>query len=81
MLVSQHDGMPRNESLPTSAWLADETVRDEHALGLPPDLAGGDYQLEVGLYSAGSMERLSVMDASGNPTGNSVSVGPVTLIR
>jgi hypothetical protein len=27
------------------------------------------------------MERLPVVDASGNPTGNSVSVGPVMLKR
>ena len=78
-LVSQHDAEPANGALPTSAWLEEEIVYDEHNLDLPSDLIAGDYRLEIGLYSLDSMERLPVLDASGHETGNSVSLEPIVL--
>ena len=45
-IVAQRDVMPRDNSYPTSLWMTDEYVADEHPFSLPR----GSYSLEVGLY-------------------------------
>jgi len=78
-LITQHDGMPKNNGLPTSAWFADEVVEDVHTLDLPDGLAAGDCRLDVGLYVMDTLERLPLFDASGAATGNNVSLGPLSV--
>lgn len=80
-LVAQHDSPPRNGALPTSTWFEREIVYDEHLLRLPPDLADGNYRVEAGLYVLESMERLPVLDASGQEVGNSVVLGTFALSK
>ncbi len=38
---------------PTSRWAADERVRDNHALWIPPDLAAGVYRVQIRLLDEG----------------------------
>ena len=48
-------------------------------LGLPSDLAPGDYDLKAGLYDLTTMERAGVVDdASGE---NTVDVGSLTVVK
>jgi hypothetical protein len=45
---------------PTSAWLAGQQVAVPLPLALPPNLPAGEYEVVLGLYDAGSGERLPV---------------------
>ena len=44
---------------PTTGWAEGELVRDDHRLGLPRDMAPGDYRLIVGVYRASDRQRLA----------------------
>ena len=66
-IVAQHDGPPDGGRYPTSHWLAGEIVEDEHALALHTECAPEEYTLVVGMYDAGSGERLPAYDEYGEP--------------
>nr|WP_290665980.1 glycosyltransferase family 39 protein [Ardenticatena sp.] len=53
LAVSDHE-----PPTPSSAWVADEFITDEHHLTLPPTLPAGTYRLVVGVYDAESGHRL-----------------------
>jgi hypothetical protein len=62
--VAQDDAMPHRWGYPTRFWGPGEMVRDDipiYLQGAPP----GEYGVAVGAYDPQTMERLSVMDASG----------------
>ena len=61
-LVTQHDSPPRNGEAPTTGWLLDEVVADEHALSLPADLPAGDYTIIAVVYDPASGQRLRGLD-------------------
>ena len=71
-VVAQHDSQPQGGAYPTSVWNADEVIRTEHTLLLPPDLPEGDYHLRVGLYLLDTGRRLSV-----EGDGDSIELGPI----
>ncbi|MEJ5197813.1 MAG: DUF2723 domain-containing protein [Anaerolineae bacterium] len=60
-IVTQHDGVPGNHTLPTTIWVAGEVIRDEHMLVLPPAPPAGRLHLRVGLYDPTTGERLPVV--------------------
>jgi hypothetical protein len=60
-LVAQHDGPPNGGHSPTSAWLKNERVADEHRIELPKGLPPGDYKLIAGLYDQ-HLQRLTLPD-------------------
>jgi hypothetical protein len=57
-LAAQSDSWPAQGALPTTAWLPNEVIRDEHRLSLPARLPAGPYRLIAGLYLLSSGERL-----------------------
>ncbi len=60
-LVAQHDSEPGGGLAPTTSWIAEESISDNHGLLLPADLAQGEYTLLLGLYdSVDPAERLTV---------------------
>jgi hypothetical protein len=59
-LRAQHDGTPQTGLCPTSDWTAGLSVRDQHALSLPPDLPPGRYEVRVGLYDLATLKRLAL---------------------
>ncbi len=59
-LIAGHDGPPVDGRYATSAWLPGDVVQDTHILTLGPDVSGGLYQLEVGMYTWPGLERLPV---------------------
>ena len=71
-LVSSHDGQPMSGRYPTGAWLPGDAIPDTHTLAIDPDLPGGIYQLNVGVYRRPSLERLIVKDADGKEQLNRV---------
>jgi len=69
-LVAQADSEPRGGSYPTSAWMPNDVIPDEHVLKLPADLPPGEYSIRVGLYLAPNGPRLPL-----KPSGDSFVLG------
>jgi hypothetical protein len=78
-LVAQRDAEPAGGLRPTSTWPPGETVTDRVGLYLLPDTSPGDYDLLVGMYEPSTLERLPVIDATGQVAGDSISLGPVSV--
>jgi hypothetical protein len=80
--VAQDDAMPLRWRYPTGLWAAGEVVTDTVpiALGEVPD---GDYGLAVGVYNPANMERLEVVDGTGQtqPDGRLVLPGETVRVR
>lgn len=73
-LVAQSDGWPGGGGLPTSSWLAGETIRDQHQLTLPPNLPHGQYRLIAGMYLLSTGQRLPIQSG-----GDFVELGQISL--
>jgi hypothetical protein len=72
-LVAGFDSQPGRGSLTTTRWQPGWRVLDEYEVMLPATLPAGNYTLRMGLY-----------DAQGNAlpaTGNSIELGPVTIVE
>jgi hypothetical protein len=75
----QVDQWPMQGTLPTSSWLAGQTVIDPYVVTLPPDAPSGKYQVEVGWYLLATLRRLAVLDSSGRPSDDHVIVGEFSV--
>ena len=71
-LVAQRDSMPRDNTLPTTHWLAGRVIDDPHLLALPQGLEPGRYRVAVGLYHWVTGERLPVQRLDGEALPNGV---------
>ncbi len=49
-LVAQDDGIPAGWTRPTTGWAVGEVITETRTLRLPPELARGGYEVQVGLY-------------------------------
>lgn len=79
--VAQHDGQPLKGFYPTSFWKQGEVVRDEYAVRVDSAVPGGEYELVAGMYLLSTGDRLSVLDADGQPIGDHVSLARVVLVE
>jgi hypothetical protein len=61
-LVAQRDAVPGNGLFPVESWEPGEVVRDQFALQLPPELPPGEYEIQVGVYSATSSQRYRLVE-------------------
>jgi hypothetical protein len=77
-LAAQWDRQPLHGNVPTSLWRAGATLVDEHTLQLAADLAGGEYQLHVGMYDLATLERLPV-ERDGRAAGDTVHVATLMV--
>jgi hypothetical protein len=48
---------------------------------LDPGVPGGEYELVAGMYLLSTGERLTVLDADGQPIGDQVSLARVVLVE
>jgi hypothetical protein len=62
--VAQDDAMPRRETYPTTLWWPGEAVEDLVPISLE-EAPAGRYGVAVGVYDPTTMERLPVVDGSG----------------
>lgn len=69
----------RYPQLPTTSWLAGETLRDKLVLDLPPDLPAGRYRLLVGWYEEGSGQRLRAFGPDGEELGDALALDQVIV--
>jgi hypothetical protein len=76
----QEDTQPVYGTYPTSQWREGEIILDPHTAWTDPGSPLGLYRIEIGLYLLRTMERLQVLDASGNAISNRVLVGWVEIV-
>jgi hypothetical protein len=57
-IIAQKDNQPQHNTYPTSFWDVGETIADEYALEIPPDVAPGNYRLMIGMYRTSDGARL-----------------------
>jgi hypothetical protein len=67
-LWAGEDAWPQKGAAPTSSWRMGDLIPDSYLLTLKPDTPPGLYEVEVGLYDSGTLERLRMMNAEGLPT-------------
>jgi len=77
---SQEDSLPMGGLYPTTHWYPGEVIRDHYRLPIPPDLEPGRYRLEVGLYDASTLDRLSVWGEDSQPLGDVVTLDYLRLL-
>jgi hypothetical protein len=65
--------------VPSYYWLPGDVFAQVHRFTVPGDARAGDYALEVGLYTPVDQQRLPVQDAAGNPIGDHVIIGSVSV--
>jgi len=80
-IVAQHDGLPVNDTRPTTTWLTSEIIRDTHEWNIPRNTPPGTYRIQVGLYdhSQPEMPRLRVLDSSGQAIADSAPLGTLEV--
>ncbi|MCL7452986.1 MAG: glycosyltransferase family 39 protein [Anaerolineae bacterium] len=76
-IITQHDAPPGHPLFPTSTWLLEEEIVDDHPLVLPASTSPGAYPLVVGLYYGPTGERLQAVNGDGLNIGDAV---PLTTI-
>lgn len=67
VMVAQQDGYPVCGGRGTWLWEPGVQVVDEHILTIAPDAPDGLYPLYTGLYIEETLERLNVLDETGQP--------------
>ena len=78
-LYGQVDSWPLYGTRPTGGWRNGEEIDDPYSLTLAPDAPPGEYQVIVGWYLLGTMERLVVLDSGGQAVGDYYVVGRFTV--
>ncbi len=80
MLWAQHD---KPLAPPASTWTVGQVVSDTYDLTIKPDAPAGVYEVEVGVYDAGSptFERLRVITDDGRITENYILLSKVRVAR
>jgi 4-amino-4-deoxy-L-arabinose transferase-like glycosyltransferase len=79
-LWGQDDSEPCRALYPTTSWDVGEIIIDRFTLPIPAETPAGDYDLKMGFYDLWTMERLPVLDESGETKDNIVSLGQVQVI-
>lgn len=77
--VTGYDSQPRQGKAPTSSWRVNDLLPDGIVMPIDASVPPGEYQITVGLYDPTTMQRLSVLDANGNPVTDKVVIGPITV--
>jgi hypothetical protein len=79
--VVQQDKIPQDWALPTTAWGPGEVVVDPYQVPLPADLSPGSYQIQIGMYSEQTGQRLSVHAAGASSQSDAISLGRITVVK
>lgn len=78
VIVGQSDQEPAGGSRPTSSWLPDEYIADQHSVRVQSDALLGPARLLVGLYDPTTGQRVSWIDAEGQVSGDALPL-PTTV--
>lgn len=80
-LVAQRDSEPVGGSRPTTTWITDDIVSDNYGLFIPEDTASVRYRLMVGMYLPATGQRLPVLDAQGQVSGDMVFLELIQVVE
>jgi hypothetical protein len=64
----------------TSAWLPNYYLQENLMLKIPTGTPPGTYTLDAGLYAPETGERLSLINAAGNPVDVKISIGQIQIL-
>jgi hypothetical protein len=78
VIVGQSDGEPAGGSRPTSSWLPDEYIADQHSVRVQTDALLGNATLVVGLYDPATGQRVPWIDGEGETIGDATRL-PTTV--
>lgn len=76
----QEDIQPVRGTYPTTHWAEAEVVLDPHTLWTDQEAPLGLYRLEVGVYLLRTMERLYLLDSTGDPTSGSLILDLIEIV-
>jgi 4-amino-4-deoxy-L-arabinose transferase-like glycosyltransferase len=79
LIWGQEDSQPRHGFYPTSYWDMGDTVVDEHSVSVKPDAPQGEYRLLAGMYLLSTMERLPLLDETGEVISDFISLGEISV--
>ncbi len=70
-----------NQLRPTSHWEADQLEIDHYTLPCLPATPPGEYSVEVVVYDAETLDRLTIFDSQAGAAGSSQTVGTLQVVR
>ncbi len=76
----QEDIQPARGTHPTTQWTEMEVVVDPHTVWTDSQAPLGLYRLEIGVYLLRTMERLYLLDDSGDPTSESLILDLIEIV-
>lgn len=79
LIWGQEDSQPQHGFYPTSYWDWGDIVIDEHFISVKPNAPWGEYRLLVGTYLLSTMERLPLLDETGEVIGDFISLGEMSV--
>ncbi len=80
-VLSGYDSQPKRGNAPTSTWKPNDQIVDAIVLPIEPDAPVGDgYRVELGMYFRPTMKRLSIVDAAGQTTVNTVTLDSFSIV-
>ncbi len=79
-IVGQRDAEPGGGARPTTTWEEGEQMTDNYGVLVLPGTPPGEYQLEIGMYSLETGERLTVSE-DGQPLGDCVLLEPIQVLQ
>ncbi|TKJ30716.1 MAG: hypothetical protein CEE40_04280 [Chloroflexi bacterium B3_Chlor] len=81
VIRGQKDSVPADGEAPTSTWVEGEVISDGYEILLDAQAPAGEYEIEIGMYDADTMQRLPVYDAQGVPQGDRILLATVQVLR
>jgi hypothetical protein len=79
--ILQQIGSQHPSGLPATQWLPSLYVQERLSLMLPAGTPPGIYTLHAALYSPSNQRNTDAFDAAGQPTGVSIEIGTLEVIR
>ena len=78
--VFGQDHIPLHGAFPTSRWERGEMVRDGDQIQIPPDLAPGRYQINLGVWDSKRRKRLRIWQGWFPTWKESLPLGQITVV-
>lgn len=79
LIWGQEDSQPRHGFYPTSYWDLGDMVVDEYSVSVKPNAPWGEYRLLLGIYLLSTMERLPLLDETGEVISDFISLGEISV--
>jgi hypothetical protein len=79
-IVGQRDAEPVGGMRPTTTWQVGEVIADNYGVLVLPGTPPGEHQLEIGMYSLETGERLPV-SRDGEPLGDRILLEPIEILQ